>query len=197
MVSSSGRRAVAVAACSRPETHQPCRPAAPIGADSTRALYAQDVEAIEATVRALEHKLRDIKLYVAREAAAIPQVEAVVAACKLQQQHLQHIAGHLPAYLPSLRSPEVPAGSGAAGTAGQASRGIGVKENSGAAPNQATARGGGSAADGGGSKKRPPAPRRCVLRLCGCLPLLAWLGNAWLKGGWEVGQGGEVERRVH
>ena len=75
-------------------------------ADSTRALYAQDVEAIEATVRALEHKLRDIKAYVQREAAAIPQVEAVVAACQLQRQHLTHIAGHLPTYLPSLRSPE-------------------------------------------------------------------------------------------
>ena len=118
-------------------------------ADSTRALYAQDVEAIEATVRALEHKLRDIRAYVAREAATIPQVEAVVAACQLQRQHLQHIAGHLPAYLPSLRSPEVVA----AEAAGR------PKENVGAAPNQA--RGGGAEAAGGGGKKRAPAPRRC------------------------------------
>ncbi len=110
-------------------------------ADTTRQLHTQDVEAIEATVRALEHKLRDIKAYVAREAAAIPQVEAVVAACQLQQHHLHHIAGHLPTYLPSLRSPEV----------------AGVKENSRAAPNQAAAADGGG---GGGPKKRPPAPRR-------------------------------------
>lgn len=119
--------------------------------DTTRALYAQDLEAIEATVRALEHKLRDIKAYVQREAAAIPQVEAVVAACQLQQQHLQHIAGHLPAYLPSLRSPEMPAAGGSS-TAG-------VKENSRAAPNQAAAA---PAAAGGGAKKRVPAPRRYI-----------------------------------
>ncbi|EFN57576.1 hypothetical protein CHLNCDRAFT_143235 [Chlorella variabilis] len=111
--------------------------------DTTRQLHTQDVEAIEATVRALEHKLRDIKAYVAREAAAIPQVEAVVAACQLQQHHLHHIAGHLPTYLPSLRSPEV----------------AGVKENSRAAPNQAAAADGGG---GGGPKKRPPAPRRYI-----------------------------------
>ncbi|KAL4434153.1 hypothetical protein ABPG75_000594 [Micractinium tetrahymenae] len=118
--------------------------------DGTRALYAQDVEAIEATVRALEHKLRDIRAYVAREAATIPQVEAVVAACQLQRQHLQHIAGHLPAYLPSLRSPEV-----AAAAAGR------PKENSGAAPNQGGG-GGAEAAAGGGGKKRAPAPRRYI-----------------------------------
>jgi hypothetical protein len=104
------------------------------------------VVAIEATVRALEHKLRDIKAYVQREAAAIPQVEAVVAACQLQQQHLTHIAGHLPTYLPSLHSPEVGAPGGG-----------GLKENSSrAAPNQA-------AADAAGPKKqRPPAPRRYI-----------------------------------
>ncbi|KAL4430159.1 hypothetical protein ABPG77_004941 [Micractinium sp. CCAP 211/92] len=118
--------------------------------EGTRALYGQDVEAIEATVLALEHKLRDIRTYVAREAATIPQVEAVVAACQLQRQHLQHIAGHLPAYLPSLRSPEVIA----AEAAGRA------KENVSAAPNQARA--GGTEAGGGGGKKRAPAPRRYI-----------------------------------
>ena len=122
----------------------------PARADTTRALYEQDVVAIEATVLALEHKLRDIKAYVQREAAAIPQVEAVVAACQLQQQHLTHIAGHLPTYLPSLHSPEV-GGPG----------GGGLKENSSRpAPNQAAA----DAAGGGGvpKKQRPPAPRRYI-----------------------------------
>lgn len=93
-------------------------------------------------MRALEHKLRDIRAYVQREAAAIPQVEAVVAACQLQQQHLQHIAGHLPTYLPSLRSPDM----------------AGSKENSRAAPNAAAPQGMEAAA--AGPKKRPPAPRR-------------------------------------
>lgn len=49
-------------------------PHAPLRTDTTRALYSQDVEAIEATVRALEHRLRDIRASLAREAAAIPQV---------------------------------------------------------------------------------------------------------------------------
>ena len=74
-----------------------------------------------------------------------------MAACGLQQQHLQHIAGHLPTYLPSLRSPEV-AGPAAAG-------GGGAKENSRGAPNAAAA-----AEGGGGPKKRAPAPRRCWRR---------------------------------
>jgi hypothetical protein len=99
------------------------------------------VEAIEATVRALEHKLQAIKSYVQRESEAIPQVEAVVAACQLQQQHLQHIAGHLPTYLPSLRSPEL----------------AGVKENNRSVPNAAAS----AAPDGAAApKKRAPAPRR-------------------------------------
>lgn len=68
----------AAAACpasppSRPRPHLPHSPLQ-VPSDSTRALFSQDVEAIEATVRALEHRLRDIKAYVAREAAAIPQV---------------------------------------------------------------------------------------------------------------------------
>ena len=133
-----------------PLTARPPPPCPPlVRTDTTRALYEQDVVAIEATVRALEHKLRDIKAYVQREAAAIPQVEAVVAACQLQQQHLAHIAGHLPTYLPSLHSPEVGGPGGGA-----------AKENgSRAALNQAAAD---AAGGGGGPKKRPPAPRRYI-----------------------------------
>ena len=52
-------------------------------ADTTRALYSQDVEAIEATVRALEHRLRDIRASLAREAAAIPQVHTAAWLCSL------------------------------------------------------------------------------------------------------------------
>ncbi|KAI3438852.1 hypothetical protein D9Q98_001269 [Chlorella vulgaris] len=111
--------------------------------DATRRLHEQDVEAIEATVRALEHKLQAIKSYVQRESEAIPQVEAVVAACQLQQQHLQHIAGHLPTYLPSLRSPELAS----------------VKENNRSVPNAAAS----AAPDGAAApKKRAPAPRRYI-----------------------------------
>lgn len=63
------------------------------------------METIEATVRALEIKLRDIKSYVKKEKDAIPKALAVVKACKMQRQHLEHIAGNLPTYLPSLQSP--------------------------------------------------------------------------------------------
>ena len=63
------------------------------------------METIEATVRALEIKLRDIKSYVKKEKDAIPKALAVVEACKMQRQHLEHIAGNLPTYLPSIHSP--------------------------------------------------------------------------------------------
>lgn len=61
--------------CSAAQAHRSC-PAPQFLPDTTRALFAADVEAIEATVCALEHRLRDIKAYVAREASAIPQVGA-------------------------------------------------------------------------------------------------------------------------
>ena len=83
-------------------------PPAPPAVDTTRQLYTQDLEAIESTVRALELKLRDIRAFVKREKEAIPQVEAVVEACQLQRRHLQHIARHLPTFLPSLASPPGP-----------------------------------------------------------------------------------------
>ncbi|KAG7667789.1 hypothetical protein Ndes2526B_g01813 [Nannochloris sp. 'desiccata'] len=73
--------------------------------ESAKDLYSQDLETIEATVRALEIKLRDIRSYVKKEKDAIPKALAVVEACKLQRQHLEHIAGNLPTYLPSLQSP--------------------------------------------------------------------------------------------
>ena len=57
--------------------------------DTTRALYAQDVEAIEATVRALEHRLRDIRASLAREAAAIPQARWHF---PLQSREVQHLS---------------------------------------------------------------------------------------------------------
>ena len=67
-------------------------------------------------MRALERQLRDIKDFVARERAAVPGAEAVVEACRLQRTHLQHIAAHLPGYLPSLTSPPGGIGGGAAAT---------------------------------------------------------------------------------
>lgn len=81
------------------------------------------------------------------------QVEAVVAACQLQQAHLAHIAGHLPAYLPSLRSPEVGAGV------------VVPKENARGGANMAVAAaGGGNGGAAAAKKQRAPAPRRWVLR---------------------------------
>ena len=139
-------------------------------ADTTRALYSKDVAAIEAMVCALEAKLRDIRTRIAREAAAIPQVEAVVAACTLQRQHLAHIAAHLPAYLPSLRSPEV----GGAAAAKENTGGSGSNAAPAAQHQKAAAAEGGAAA----KKQRPPAPRRWdswVLRgaLCRSRPFIS------------------------
>jgi hypothetical protein len=77
----------------------------PTRAESAKDLYSQELETIEATVRALEIKLRDIKSYVKKEKDAIPKALAIVEACKMQRQHLEHISGNLPTYLPSLQSP--------------------------------------------------------------------------------------------
>eukprot|EP00887_Chlorella_sp_A99_P000775 scaffold5.g775.t1 len=118
--------------------------------DSTRQLYAQDLEAIEATVRALELKLRDIRAFVKREKEAIPQVEAVVEACQLQRAHLQHIAGHLPTYLPSLESPA--GGGGALRELGPSAAGS----------NQQQQQQQGGEAGQPAAKKRPAAPRRYI-----------------------------------
>ena len=81
-------------------------------------------------LRALELKLRDIRAFVLREREAIPQVEAVIAACQLQRQHLLHISGHLPAFLPSLESPGPAAAGGSTGAAAVGGPGPADKENS-------------------------------------------------------------------
>ena len=190
-------------------------------ADTTRQLYAHDLEAIEGTLRALELKLRDIKAFARREREAIPQAEAVIAACKargrargragsaasgrgaswggegsgawwaacfadafvgsrisptkllvrdggctphcveykpaaslpssllavqLQRAHLQHISNHLPAFLPSLESPQPGAAAGLAagggGGGGAAGAGALEKENLREAGNAGPAAGG-------------------------------------------------------
>lgn len=118
-------------------SHRPCPPCA----DTTRQLYAHDLEAVDATLRALELKLRDIRAFVKREKEAIPQAEAAVAACQLQRAHLQHISNHLPAFLPSLDSP---APSGAAGGGSKAAAALdkenAAREAAGNAPPDAAAR---------------------------------------------------------
>jgi hypothetical protein len=105
------------------------------------------MEAIEGTLRALELKLRDIRAFIRREKEAIPQVEAVIAACQLQRQHLLHISNHLPAFLPSLESPP-PAAPGNIGVGGE-------KENARDGSNAGLD----AAAAAGGKKKGQPAKR--------------------------------------
>ena len=65
-------------------------------------MYTPELQAIEANVKALETKLKDIKAYVKKEREAIPKALALHEACKSQSLHLDHIAAHLPRYLPSL-----------------------------------------------------------------------------------------------
>ncbi len=60
---------------------------------------------IETEVTALETTLHKVKAYLKREAEALPQMHVVLEACAQQQQYMVHIAGHLPAYLPSIASP--------------------------------------------------------------------------------------------
>ena len=59
-------------------------------------------------MRALEAKMKDIRAYIRGEKEAIPKARAVIESCKLQREHLDHIAAHLPTYLPSRSSPPPP-----------------------------------------------------------------------------------------
>lgn len=88
---------------------------------------------IEATVRALELKLRDIRSYVKKEKDAIPKALAVVEAFKLQRRHLEHISAHLPTYLPSIQSP-TPAASPPSSAALPETRGNGSANDAAAQP---------------------------------------------------------------
>ncbi len=45
-------------------------------ADSAKGIYAEDLEALEATVRAMEAKLRDVRACIQREKEAIPKASA-------------------------------------------------------------------------------------------------------------------------
>jgi hypothetical protein len=52
--------------------------------------------------------MNDIKLYLKKEKEDISYAQAIATACELQAQHLEHIAAHLPTYLPSLHSVSPP-----------------------------------------------------------------------------------------
>ncbi|GAB4816781.1 hypothetical protein N2152v2_003827 [Parachlorella kessleri] len=120
--------------------------------DTTSQLYAHDLEAIEGTVRALELKLRDIRAFVKREKEAIPQVEAVIAACQLQRQHLLHISHNMPTYLPSLEAAQ-PQGSGSSVGVGAAADKENARDGTNGAHEPAAA---------GAVKKRAPLAKRYI-----------------------------------
>ncbi|KAK9835147.1 hypothetical protein WJX81_001101 [Elliptochloris bilobata] len=130
--------------------------------EATQELFAHDLSALEACVRALEHKLQEIRNFIAHERQAIPKVEAVVEACRAQGAHLAHIAANLP-----LRLPGAPPDTGAAPSGSSASASEAApaalkpqgKENVSAA-GQADYAEADVAAE---KKRRPPPPRRYVM----------------------------------
>lgn len=71
----------------------------------TAALCREDLARLEAQLRDVEGKVREIKALLAQERGAIPAARAIVQACTLQQRQLEHIQSRMPTYLPSLAQP--------------------------------------------------------------------------------------------
>ncbi|KAG2434151.1 hypothetical protein HXX76_007878 [Chlamydomonas incerta] len=68
--------------------------------DGAKDMFQQDLSGLEASVRALEAQVATLKDCIRRELSAMPKVEALIEASKLQSQHLNSIASNLPARLP-------------------------------------------------------------------------------------------------
>jgi hypothetical protein len=70
-------------------------------ADSTKQLYAEDLAAIDTTVYALEVKLRDVHNYLKKERNSLPRMQSLIHSARQQHQHVNHIAAHIPTYVPT------------------------------------------------------------------------------------------------
>ncbi|KAG2447269.1 hypothetical protein HYH02_007599 [Chlamydomonas schloesseri] len=68
--------------------------------DGAKDMFQQDLSGLEASVRALEAQVATLKECIQRELSAMPKVEALIEASKVQSQHLNAIANNLPARLP-------------------------------------------------------------------------------------------------
>ncbi|KAJ9532028.1 hypothetical protein QJQ45_003753 [Haematococcus lacustris] len=64
--------------------------------------FEQELLGLEASVRALEKHVVQLKAHLQSERAVIPKVEALIAASKLQASDLHTITSHLPPHLPGL-----------------------------------------------------------------------------------------------
>ena len=69
-----------------------------------RDASSQEVAALDASVQAIEQKLRDIQRFINQEKQAVVKARALISACTLQHNQLQYISSHLPAHLPQADS---------------------------------------------------------------------------------------------
>ncbi|GFR52007.1 hypothetical protein Agub_g14430 [Astrephomene gubernaculifera] len=68
--------------------------------DGGKELFQQDLAGLEVSVRALETQVATLKSCIQGELAAVPKVEALIDASKVQSDRLNAIAANLPARLP-------------------------------------------------------------------------------------------------
>ncbi|PNH03055.1 Spindle and kinetochore-associated protein 1 [Tetrabaena socialis] len=68
--------------------------------DGAKEFFQQDLSGLETSVRALEAQVATLKTCISQEMTAMPKVEALIQASKLQSEHLSAISQNLPARLP-------------------------------------------------------------------------------------------------
>ncbi|KAG2491844.1 hypothetical protein HYH03_009800 [Edaphochlamys debaryana] len=128
--------------------------------DGAKDLFTKDLSGLEASVRALEAHVATLKSCIQTELSAMPKVEALIEASRIQSEHLSAIASNLPQRLPS----RAPAGAGPGLAAGSSVAGA-------IGPGRGLCGGGGQAAGagpGGGAeeaaRRKREAPRWYVTR---------------------------------
>ena len=71
-----------------------------LSADASKDINTQELAALDASVQAIEQKLREIQQFIQQEKQAVTKARALISACSLQRDQLQYISTHLPARLP-------------------------------------------------------------------------------------------------
>lgn len=139
-------------------------------ADASKDINSQELAALDASVQAIEQKLREIQQFISQEKQAITKARALISACFLQQDQLQYISSHLPARLPEA-NPATQAAQPTASTSLPSKdlpgEDLYTDENTDAFNVEAQPV---AAKHAGDKKKRSKAPRRSVSMACVYLP---------------------------
>jgi len=90
--------------------------------DTAKQVYEQDLAGLEASVRALETHVAELKRFLRQEANALPKVEALLEACRLQSDDLQSITTQTAPLLPTGTMPTASDAAASSGPAAAAAR---------------------------------------------------------------------------